>query len=240
MSFAYLPLFTGDYLRDTRHLTPLKHGIYLLFLMHCWDQKGPLPLDEQECAGIANCRSADEIEALRYILNRYFVRCDDGWYNERIQREIERSENISRARSAAGREGYQARAKQLLSKSQASASIPIPIPKPSLTPKPKPVTHGVEDLAFGSISTVVRKTSVELEKPELSAGVVAIPLVDKTEFQVTQAMIDEFSELYPAVDVKQTLNEIRGWNLTHPTQRKTRTGILKHINTWLAKEQNRG
>jgi hypothetical protein len=30
MSFAYLPLYTGDYIRDTRHLTPLRHGIYLL------------------------------------------------------------------------------------------------------------------------------------------------------------------------------------------------------------------
>ena len=80
MSFAYLPLFTGDYLRDTRHLTPLRHGIYLLGLMHCWDSKGPMPLDEQECASICNCRSADEIEALRYVLERFFVRMDDGHY----------------------------------------------------------------------------------------------------------------------------------------------------------------
>jgi uncharacterized protein YdaU (DUF1376 family) len=82
MSFAYLPLYTGDYLRDTRHLTPAKHGIYLLALMYCWDTQGPMPLDEQECAGICNCRSADEIDAMRYVLQRYFV--DDGWYNKRM------------------------------------------------------------------------------------------------------------------------------------------------------------
>lgn len=84
MSFASMPLFTGDYLRDTRHLSPLRHGVYLLALMHCWDSKGPMPLDEQEAAGICNCRSSDEIEALRYITDRYFIRMDDGHYNKRM------------------------------------------------------------------------------------------------------------------------------------------------------------
>lgn len=122
MSFAYLALYTGDYLRDTRHLTPLRHGVYMLLLMHCWDSRGPVPLDEQECAGIANCRSADEIEALRYILGKYFTRMEDGWYNSRMQREIERAQSISAARSHAGFKGYEARAKQLPSKSNASVS----------------------------------------------------------------------------------------------------------------------
>lgn len=128
MSFAFLPLYTGDYIRDTRHLTPQKHGIYLLLLMHCWDQKGPAPLDEQECAGIANCRSADEIESLRYVLSKYFTKMDDGWYNLRMQGEIERSEAISKSRSDAGKKGYQAKAKQLLNTCLASATTPTPTP----------------------------------------------------------------------------------------------------------------
>jgi uncharacterized protein YdaU (DUF1376 family) len=130
MSFQYMPLYTGDYLRDTRFLTPLKHGIYLLALVHCWDSKGPMPLDEQECAGICNCRSADEVEALRYILERFFVRNDYGYFNVRMQKEIERSEAISGARSVAGKAGYQAKAKQLLGKSLASATTI----SPSLSP----------------------------------------------------------------------------------------------------------
>jgi uncharacterized protein YdaU (DUF1376 family) len=131
-------LFTGDYLRDTRHLSPLKHGIYLLLLMHCWDQKGPVPLDEQEAAGIANCRSTDEIDALRYILERYFTRMIDGFYNHRMQQEVERSESISHARSEAGRKGYEARAKHLSGKSQAIAKQVhlSPSPSPSLSPAP--------------------------------------------------------------------------------------------------------
>lgn len=122
MSFAFVPFYSGDYLRDTRHLSPLRHGIYFLLLLHCWDQKGPLPLDEQECAGIANCRSSDEIDALRYVIGRYFVTMQDGHYNQRMQKEIERAAVISLERSEAGKKGYQAKAKQLLSKSKASAT----------------------------------------------------------------------------------------------------------------------
>lgn len=138
MSFAFLPFFTGDYLRKTRTLTPAGHGIYILFLAYCWDTKGPLPLDEQDQAGICNARSADEIETMRRILGRFWVRMEDGWYNKRLQLEIERSEAISSKRSDAGRRGYEAKAKllsrnaiqasaeQLSSKSSASASNPHP------------------------------------------------------------------------------------------------------------------
>lgn len=133
MSFAFMPLYVGDYVSDTRHLTPLKHGIYLQFLMHCWSQFGPLPLDEQECAGIANCRSADEIDAMRYVLGKYFVRMDDGFYNLRIQAEIERANAIAKQRGKAGKKGAEGRlralkmeaeasAKQVLGKCQANAS----------------------------------------------------------------------------------------------------------------------
>jgi len=102
MSFAYMPFYTGDYLRDTRHLSPMKHGVYILALTHCWDSRGPMPLDEQECSGICNCRSADEVDALRYILDRYFVRMDDGHYNKRIAEEVARCERLSKTFSDAG------------------------------------------------------------------------------------------------------------------------------------------
>lgn len=152
MSFAYLPLYTGDYLRDTRALTPLEHGVFLMLLMYCWDCRGPLPLDEQDCAGLANCRSNTEIDALRKVLRKFFIRMDDGFYNKRIQREIEKSVTISNKRSEAGKMGYQAKAKQLPSKSQALASKAIPdysIPDQTKTQNP-------------TMSGKHRKTAIEL------------------------------------------------------------------------------
>ena len=101
MSFAYLPLFTGDYLRDTQHLSMSEHGAFLKLLMFCWDQKGPAPLDERKLCGIVNARSGDEVEALRRIIAEFFVCMEDGFYNKRMQREVERSEAISSKRSVA-------------------------------------------------------------------------------------------------------------------------------------------
>jgi len=132
VSFAYFPLFTGDYLRDTRTLSMAGHGCYLMLLMHCWDSKGPLPLDEEEIAAICGARSQEERSTMQRVVAKFFTRMEDGHYNERLQKEIERSEAISRERSEAGRKGYQAKAKQLLSKSQASATNPIPRLSPAL------------------------------------------------------------------------------------------------------------
>lgn len=119
MARSFMPLYTSAYLGDTKHLTPLKHGIYLLMLMHCWEERGPLPLDEQEIAGITNCRSADEIEAMRYVLNRFFVRMEDGWYNERMTLELTRRRRISESRKAAGAAGG-TRRHELLQRAKAS------------------------------------------------------------------------------------------------------------------------
>ncbi len=142
MSFAYMPLYTGDYVRDTQHLSCSEHGIYLKLLMHCWDQKGPVPLDERKLCGIVNARSGDEIEALRRVLGEYFVRMADGWYNPRMMRQVQAVEALSNNRAVAGRLGGLARAakasKQVLSKCQASAKQEPVTPTPTSNIKTKP------------------------------------------------------------------------------------------------------
>jgi uncharacterized protein YdaU (DUF1376 family) len=159
VSFAFLPWYTGDYLRDTRHLSCSEHGIYLLFLACCWDQRGPLPLDERKVAAICNARSSDEIEAMRRILQEFFVRMADGYYNKRMQREIERADAISFKRSTAGRKGFQAKAKQVPGKSLAPASTPTPTPTPTLTTTP---ILSNKDLPLSGDSTTVEPAGKKL------------------------------------------------------------------------------
>lgn len=72
------------------------------------------------------------------------------------------------------------------------------------------------------------------------ADVVPIPLNDNTEYQMTQKKFEEFSELYPAVDVAYELRKMRMWCENKPHKRKTRKGVNAFINTWLSKEQDRG
>jgi hypothetical protein len=76
--------------------------------------------------------------------------------------------------------------------------------------------------------------------PPPEPPVITIPLNDKTEHPITQAQVDEWTELYPAVNVMQELRKYRGWAISTPAKRKTKRGIMRSINTWLTKEQDRG
>lgn len=100
-----MPFYTGDYRRDTQHLSMMEHGAYVLMLAHCWDQRGPLPLDERRIFGICNARSNEEMGAVRHVLAEFFTRSFDGHYNSRIQREIEKANALSEKRAACGQLG---------------------------------------------------------------------------------------------------------------------------------------
>ena len=69
---------------------------------------------------------------------------------------------------------------------------------------------------------------------------ITLPLNDKSEYPVTNQSVREYKELYPAVNVEQELRNMRGWCLSNPTKRKTKSGIGRFINSWLSKEQNKG
>lgn len=145
MSFAFMPFYTGDYHRDTRHLTPEEHGIYILLLIHCWDQKGPVPIDERRQSGIVNARSGGEIESLRRVLKEFFVLMDDGWYNERMTIEVARAEQVSSVRRKGGLEkarryrqnviaaSHRAQAEHEQNTSITGAGTPTPTPTPTTT-----------------------------------------------------------------------------------------------------------
>lgn len=70
-------------------------------------------------------------------------------------------------------------------------------------------------------------------------AVITITLNDKTEYPITEADVEGWKDLYPAVDVMQELRKMKGWADANPTKRKTKAGIKRFINAWLAKEQDR-
>lgn len=69
--------------------------------------------------------------------------------------------------------------------------------------------------------------------------VISIILNDKTEYPITEEDVESWKELYPAVDILQELRKMKGWADANPSKRKTKSGIKRFINAWLAKEQDR-
>ncbi len=81
----------------------------------------------------------------------------------------------------------------------------------------------------------------EIPTPEPTSPTVAeIVLNDKSKAKITQAEVDEWKKLYPAVDVLQELRKMTAWCEANPTKRKTKRGIKAFIVNWLNKEQDRG
>lgn len=80
----------------------------------------------------------------------------------------------------------------------------------------------------------------EREQPASGPAAILLPLNTGQDFAVTDEQVKEWQSLYPAVDVMQQLRCMRGWLQSNPKKRKTAQGILRFVNGWLAKEQDRG
>ena len=105
------------------------------------------------------------------------------------------------------------------------------------------VSFGLSDEESSSDPTALPTDDpkpVKESKKDDTPVVFQLMLNDKTFFDVHQSLIDEYAELYPAVDVPQAFRSMIGWIDSNPNKRKTRTGIKKFINAWLAREQNSG
>lgn len=76
------------------------------------------------------------------------------------------------------------------------------------------------------------------ELPSSPPPAAVLPLVDGTDFQISVETATELSGLYPAVDVEQQLRNMRGWLLANPKNKKTKSGIMRFVNSWLSREQN--
>ena len=98
------------------------------------------------------------------------------------------------------------------------------------------VRLGKDRLEENICAEPLQASTPEPEEP----AVISLPLNDKTWYPITQKQVDEWSGLYPAVDVMQELRKMVGWLDANTSNRKTRRGIKSFVNRWLSKEQDRG
>lgn len=59
------------------------------------------------------------------------------------------------------------------------------------------------------------------------------------QFPVYEEDIKAWKENYPAIDIMQELRKMRGWLDSNPKNRKTKSGIKRFINAWLARTQDK-
>lgn len=98
MKRPWMPLYVGDYLAHTGHLSTEEHGAYLLLILHYWVTEG-LPAHADDLAMIARM-PLDRWNSVQRKLKPFF---NDDWTHERLNQEIDKSKKIIEKRTNAGR-----------------------------------------------------------------------------------------------------------------------------------------
>lgn len=97
--------------------------------------------------------------------------------------------------------------------------------------------------SIGKVSTVDGSINTTCQEPEPAPDripAISLTLNDKSEYWIYQDQIEEWMELFPAVDVMQELRKMKSWLDCNTSRRKTKRGILRFVNGWLSKEQDKG
>ena len=93
-----------------------------------------------------------------------------------------------------------------------------------------------EELEEKSKTCVEASSTPPAPRPKLAG---TLPLIDKTDYEITVEQLEDWKSFYPALDVKQQLMSMKSWLIANPRNQKTRSGIVRFIDNWLRKEQNR-
>lgn len=213
----YYQFNIGDYQSHTAHLEPLEDLAYRRLLDWCYLHERPLPADIEQVSKLIRMRS--HTECIADVLREFFDLTPDGWWKERISKEIEKTGEKSRKASESAKARWQKE------KSDANA-LPTQSER-NATQDTLPKTQNTKP-----------KTQLSVEPQSVSQPVVEVPILGGKVYGVSQEMVSEWSKAYPAVDVQAELQKMRVWAMSNPNMQKTSTGIPRFVNAWLSKAQN--
>jgi uncharacterized protein YdaU (DUF1376 family) len=103
----WMPLYIGDYLGDTMHLSTEQHGAYLLLIMAYWKNHGPIPDTDawlSQATGMHDAWSKHKEEIAKFFTIQAGL-----WHHKRIDAELAKAEKNSSSRSNAARTAANAR-----------------------------------------------------------------------------------------------------------------------------------
>jgi uncharacterized protein YdaU (DUF1376 family) len=141
----YYPFHIGDYVSATRHLSWEEDAAFRRLLDTYYTTEKPIPLDLRAACRLVMAQTESQREAVRVVLDEFFVSTDAGWVNKRADAEIDAMrDKQQKQREKANTRWDKQRAERgnavasasdaTASKTDADAMPPTPTPTPTPTP----------------------------------------------------------------------------------------------------------
>jgi len=103
----YYQFNIGDYQSHTSHLSETEDLAYRRMLDWCYLHEKPLPVDPEEISRLVRMRTHSESIAI--VLEEFFVNQNEGWFSERVNKEIQHYRDKIEKASKAGKASAQQR-----------------------------------------------------------------------------------------------------------------------------------
>ncbi len=148
---TWMPMYWGDYARDTGHLNAAGHGAYLMLIKHYWCSGGPLRDDDDELWRVACCDSKKDWQKLKPKIVRLFMKDGELFRHKRVDQELARALDLTNSKAEAGRKGAERRWQKDAKPIAEPLATPIAVPmaEPSVrhrqTDAPSPSPSPVEE-----------------------------------------------------------------------------------------------
>ena len=205
--------YAADFEMDTAGWTVDEVGIYQRLLNYEWIN-GALPDDLEKLARIVRISSQKMKKKWPTLKHKFFLNGDGKLVNRRMEEERENQDRYRQEQSRKGKRGAKKR-----------------WPGDSRGHSRGYSTGNGRSIALQSSS------SSSIKDKEKDIQLLQVVLRDKTYFKIPEKKILEYQKVYPNINVRQEILKIIQWNEDNPDRRKTKRGILRHINTWLSKAQ---
>jgi len=150
----------GDYHTKAGRLSILQHGVYMLLIDSCYDRE-TFPTESEAIDWCWAC-SQDEVEAVKFVLNRFFTMTESGTFEQkRIAQEIQEYVGRCAANTIIGKKG--GRPKGSKGKARKTETVNLKSETVNLKTesnpngskiKPKPLTTNQEPLTTNHIKTL--------------------------------------------------------------------------------------
>lgn len=163
---TWMPLYIGDYLADTMHLTGGEHGAYLLLIMHYW-RNGPLPDDDKTLASISRTERKEWANDVGPVVRQFFSQKDGRLHHKRIDTELAKAvQNSSKRRDAAHARWEQTRSKQNADAYANASDVQSKRTEPrAQSPSPSPVEKETVLRPVSKDETLKRETPLGCRLP---------------------------------------------------------------------------